>query len=391
MRLGDETGNGIRAVSIFITALTGLLLVEIFFDSLYSCLLLAWMYTAGHIEAPVVGERESDWIVLLSYACAATLVWVMGKRLTSVFQGKSAKWYIVLTIPQIVIAVVMFVANWGASHGVMVRSGGNMGLYYDQIFSHVGFCILTALSMFALWAYLSGMNRIYLEQEKNSQYHAQVAVYKMQEEQYRQAERLRHDLKNHVIAMTGLWEDKEWEKLGNYLRKMENGAELGAFEEATGSRVVDVLLYRKRKMTEEKGFVWDCDVKVPKQCGIHEFDLCVLFGNILDNAVEACGRLEDGEKGEHVRPFVRIQAGAVKKCFYLEVKNSTGTTERRRGSLQTADRKSHGIGLLNVGDVVRRYNGAMHTEIQSGVYTISVLIPMEMPYMTAAGLFDTRC
>ena len=235
------------------------------------------------------------------------------------------------------------------------------------------------------------MNRIYLEQEKNSQYHAQVAVYKMQEEQYRQAERLRHDLKNRVIAMTGLWEDKEWEKLGNYLRKMGNGAELGAFEEATGSRVVDVLLYRKRRMTEEKGFVWDCDVKVPKQCGIHEFDLCVLFGNILDNAVEACGRLEDGEKGEHVRPFVRIQAGAVKKCFYLEVKNSTGTTERRRGSLQTADRKSHGIGLLNVGDVVRRYNGAMHTEIQSGVYTISVLIPMEMPYMTAAGLFDTRC
>lgn len=391
MRSGDETGNGIRVVSMFITALTGLLLAEIFFGALYSCLLLAWMHTAGHMETPVVGERACDWLALLSFASAAILVWVAGKSLASVFRGKNGKWYLVLTIPQIVIAVVMAAANWGASHGIMVRSGGNMGLYYDQIFSHMGFGILAALSMFALWVYLSGMNRIYLEQEKTSQYHAQIAAYKMQEEQYRQAERLRHDLKNHVIAMTGLWEDKEWEKLGNYLRKMESGAKLGAIEEATGNRVVDVLLYRKRKMTEEKGIVWDCDVKVPKQCGIHEFDLCVLFGNILDNAVEACGRLADGEKCEHARPFVRIQAGAVKKCFFMEVKNSTETTERRRGSLQKTDRKGYGIGLLNVGDVVRRYNGVMQTEIRSGVYTISILIPMETPYMTADGLFDTGC
>lgn len=39
-----------------------------------------------------------------------------------------------------------------------------------------------------------GMNRIYFEQEKSSQYHSQVAVYKMLTEQYRQSERLRHDM-----------------------------------------------------------------------------------------------------------------------------------------------------------------------------------------------------
>ena len=59
--------------------------------------------------------------------------------------------------------------------------------------------------------------------------------------------------------------------------------------------------------------------------------------------------------------------------------------------MQKTDRKGYGIGLLNVGDVVRRYNGVMQTEIRSGVYTISILIPMETPYMTADGLFDTGC
>ena len=63
-----------------------------------------------------------------------------------------------------------------------------MGLYYDQIFSHVGFWVLDFLSMAAAGFYVFGMNRIYLEQEKSGRYHAQIAAYKMMAEQHRQSE-----------------------------------------------------------------------------------------------------------------------------------------------------------------------------------------------------------
>ena len=270
----------------------------------------------------------------ISFAIAIVSVYVMRKRIGTVFRGKPWRWYAVLTLPLLVVEAVIFMANWGASHGVLFRSGGNMGLYYDQIFSYVGWGILSALSMFGAGVYVFGMDRIYLEQKKAAQYQSQAAVYQMMEQQYSQAERLRHDLKNHVLALRGLWEERAWDKLGDYLKRMEDSAQFGANEEATGNRAVDALLFQKRKMAEDRQIVWECDVQIPKRCRISEFDLCVLFGNILD-----------AEKQE---------------SRFAEKENLQG----------------HGIGLLNVGDVVRGYDGVMNTEIQNGVFDISVLLPI---------------
>lgn len=364
-RVGWE--KKILAASILMTVMRLVLNIT---EPCFSCLVLFYKHMVKKIPEPFLNEVEAGVICYIGFCLVILIILRLSKYLTSVFCGKQGKWYIMLAAPLLAVMIVLDVANWGACYGIMVRSGGNMGLYYDQIFSHTEFCALAVIFMSAAGFYLLGMNRIYLEQKKNSQYHEQIKAYKMLEEQYSRAERLRHDLKNHVIALTGLWEAKEWEKLGGYLKNMENSAELDAYEEATGNRVVDVLLSQKRQLAQEQGIVWECDVRIPKSCGISEFDLCVLFGNILDNAVEACGEAE-------LQPFIRIRAGVVKKCFLLEVANSRDKTERTKQEyFKKENAQEHGIGLLNVGDVVHRYNGAMNTEIQDGIFAISVLIPM---------------
>ena len=90
----------------------------------------------------------------------------MSGQLAPIFGGKRKKWYVMLAVPLLIIITVYEVADWGASNGIMVISGGSMGLYYDQIFSNAGFLVLTILSMSAAGIYVFGMNRIYLEQEK---------------------------------------------------------------------------------------------------------------------------------------------------------------------------------------------------------------------------------
>ena len=247
---------------------------------------------------------------------------------------------------------------------------GGMGVYYDQIFSHSEFLVLAFISMAAAGFYVFGMNQIYLEQEKSSQYHSQISVYKMLTEQYRQSERLRHDMKNHIIALTALSRNKEWEKIEDYLKNME-GVILDAGGDLTGNKAVDALLYQKRKQAEGEDIKWECDMQMPKGCCINEFDLCVLMGNILDNALEACGRMQKDENR-----FINIQARTVKKCFLIEVKNSMDRTEKfTEGFTNKDDSQEHGIGLLNVGDVVNRYNGAVHKEAGKGIFVISILMP----------------
>ncbi len=369
-----EREKKILAASMLMTVVT---LVENFCVSSLSCLELFFQRVVTQIPNPVSQEWKTGLIGGISLCMAAAALYWLSKRLTSIFDGKSGRWYVLAAMPLLMIVIMFDMASWGASNGIMVRSGGNMGLYYDQIFSHAEFCVLSAICMLAAGFYLFGMDRIDLEQKKNGQYRAQITAYKRLEEQYSRSERLRHDLKNHVIALSGLWEEKDWERLGNYLKKMENSAELGISEEATGNRVVDALLYQKRKTAEEKGILWECDVQIPKQSGIHEFDLCVLFGNILDNAAEACERLQSREKERGLQPFIRIHAGTVKKCFLLEVKNSMAVEEQPgSGHSEKKNPQEHGIGLLNVRDVVDKYDGTMNVETKDGIFTISLLIPL---------------
>lgn len=149
-------------------------------------------------------------------------------------------------------------------------------------------------------------------------------------------------MKNHVIALSGLYQSKEWEKIGNYLKNMESGV-LEAAAELTGNRAVDALFYQKRKLTEAGNVRWEYDVHIPKECSVGEFDLCILFGNILDNALEACGRMSDGESR-----FICMQAKPVKKCFFIEAKNSVDTAEKYAdGHTKKEKPWEHGIGLLN--------------------------------------------
>ncbi|MEY8516048.1 GHKL domain-containing protein [Lachnospiraceae bacterium 29-84] len=277
-----------------------------------------------------------------------------------------------MAIPLLVMVTVFDVAVWGASNGIMVRSGGEMGVYYDQMFSHAGFLALEVLSMAAAGFYVLGMNQIYLEQEKSGQYHSKIEVYKMLAEQYRQSERLRHDMKNHVISLSALSKDKQWEKIADYLKRME-GIALDGCRDITGNKALDALLYQKWKQAEKENIKWECDVQAPRGYGINEFDLCVLFGNIVDNALEACGRMQRGE-----RRFISIQAKTVKKCFLIEVKNSMDMTENSTDRFcDKGDSWEHGIGLMNVGDVVDKYDGAMDTEAGHGIFVISILIPLK--------------
>lgn len=354
--------------------ITVTILVENFCASCYSCLYLIWLHTQKDIPVPFLNEWEMNLILCISLLTGSLAVYLLSIHPASFFSGKTKR-CIVLAVPFFMTIAVFDVANWGAGYGILVRSGGNLGLYYDQIFSNAGFGIFALLFMLAIGFYVLGMDKIYLEQRKSSQYFAQVAAYQILEEQYSQLERLRHDMKNHIIALGGLLENKEWEKMRSYLKNMEEGAGIRTGEEVTGNQVVDALLEQKRKAAEEKNILWECDVQVPKSRCISEFDLCVLFGNILDNALEACERLPYSEATDRKRGFIKIQAKVVKHCFLLEVQNSA-EEPYVHGAADRKNSKIHGVGLLNVNDVVNRYNGVVNINFQNAVFTISILIPI---------------
>lgn len=121
-------------------------------------------------------------------------------------------------------------------------------------------------------------------------------------------------------------------------------------------------------------------MQIPRASSISEFDLCIIFGNLLDNALEACERMSGEGR------FIHVQAGMAKTYFLLEIKNSTDPTvscgvsfgaaeKRRAGVTHKGSTIEHGIGLQNVSDVVNQYNGSMNIEAEDGTFMVAILLP----------------
>ena len=341
-----------------------------FFGAALSFLSLLWLHAVQGLEAPILEGWALPLLDAAQYAVKIGILAWMARRLAPIFSGKIRTWYLLLALPLLALTAVANLAGWGASNGILLQSRGNMGIYYDQLFSHAGICLFSLLSMLGIGVYLISFDRIFLEIREKERYSAGVAAYKAMEGQYCQMERLRHDLKNHLIGLQGLLKDREWDKMERYLHKMIQEGAVSASEAATGRRALDALLFYKRKLAEGKNIVWECDLKIPKECLIDEFDLCILFGNILDNAIEACEKLEQ----ENIR-FVHVESRMVKKCFLLEVKNGTDLQDIcETGHTGKENPEWHGFGMQNIKNIVYRYNGMLNMEIQENVFVLSVLL-----------------
>lgn len=361
-----------------LTVMSGL--IWNFGDSFLCCawLILTHLLTGGR-QSAALGAWEGRSITAVTYAAGIAAVCLLSKPLKPVLTDKRKSWYLFLTIPLFFIALVTDLVNWAASNGIMVQAWGKYGLYENQLFSHGAMCLFTGLVMAAAAFLVFGMDRLDRAEQVREQYRSQVMYYQMMEEEYSRMERLRHDMKNHVIALKNLAQNRQWEKTVIYLEEMaeEGGVEAG--DEITGSLVIDALLYHKRRQAQAHSIRWQCDARLPKSCPVKEIDLCIILGNVLDNALEACRKPPEGET-----PFIQVYLGAIKKCLFLEVRNimpRDGASEReglRRNGGETRKERAggRGLGLGNIQSAAAKYNGAVHVEKGQGVFAISVLLPL---------------
>lgn len=181
----------------------------------------------------------------------------------------------------------------------------------------------------------------------------------------------RHDYHNHIQALLALSGDEE--KTKEYLLKLND--DLISVDKVlkTGNVMVDAILNSKLSLIKTKNIQVKAKATVPSQWKISEIDLCVIIGNLLDNAMEACLRLPDEEDR-----FIRVFIGVLKGQLYLSVSNSAGGEIRKSGRTYISSKNSetHGFGLMRVDRIAAKYNGYVNRQNEEGMFATEILLPL---------------
>ena len=184
---------------------------------------------------------------------------------------------------------------------------------------------------------------------------------------------LRHDLRNHAVSLQLLLENGEIEEAKEYLKNFQDAAKKPADSFSTGNKLLDGLLKQKLSPAMDQGIDVNVSIDFTEGQFIDNFDLCVMMGNILDNAVEACAQLP-----ENVERSIRVSGGPAANYMLIEVENSSARKAALLDGLPAtskADKAMHGFGLRSVRNVLDRYNGTMDIEQTDNSYSITLMIP----------------
>ena len=193
---------------------------------------------------------------------------------------------------------------------------------------------------------------------------------------------MRHDMKNTISLIMQLAAGKE-EELKAYLEELNETMDRLEFRFKTGNTVVDTLLNMKYHEIIRAAPDLQMDVEglqFPEKLFIQSYDIGIILGNALDNAMEACRKLK--AKEPDAKAFIRISSFQKRELFFLKMENSfDGKVVRKPQNefpvTDKADRENHGIGLANIKSMAEKYQGTMDFKVKDRVFILSVMMKNE--------------
>lgn len=212
--------------------------------------------------------------------------------------------------------------------------------------------------------------------QENKYYAYQNKVMKSQLEEmnhiYLTMRGWRHDYHNHMQKIRAHLALKEYKEVDRYVDLMETELSEIDFTYKTGNTGVDAMLNSKLTLAEKNGLRIKCDAMLPKELSVNQVDLCVLLGNLIDNAIEACDKLEEEE-----RRFLRIYMCVRKQQLYISVSNATNEVIRKLDKEYISNKRgNHGHGLKRIDLIVDKYQGYINRQNEPGVFATEVMLPL---------------
>lgn len=215
------------------------------------------------------------------------------------------------------------------------------------------------------YQYLTALNEHYLK--------AEVEHFRTYQENIQDIRRFRHDIRNHFLCLKELADRGRTEKIREYVSELSQELSQTDTLLHCGNEIVDAVINEKHAVAQKRGVKLQVDGILPGNLSIRPTDLCILFANALDNALEA---QTDQIAGKWIRVKIRHQNDMLNLTFENPTVEEAVKDKKRFTTKR--DKKNHGFGMENMRAAAERYHGKVEffVEEEEGVpvYHLNILL-----------------
>ena len=187
--------------------------------------------------------------------------------------------------------------------------------------------------------------------------------------------RFRHDIRNNLLCMNEMLATGDNEKLGQYIKDMVEITDSLSFKYVTGDMLLDSILNSKAQYMEQEQIQFELDGVLAGGLTWKPMDICAVFANAIDNAVEACQKLPAEQR------YISMQIKSSPQFWLIAIENSVAKAvdtkklfQKNGGYTSKSDSSRHGIGTYSMKQTVESYGAVLKADCTDSVFTLEIMI-----------------
>lgn len=340
------------------------------------CTLYALLSVTGLFPVVLV---YLEFVCDLLLACALAGILVLGYKEAKQGNGFYRLFCPLISVMIVGMLAVTLIAMVGGGDGMYMQRKVFLDLvqnfslhslreYYLQRFVLITLLIVLFIRLLTELMHNDSSIRV-LQHEKESAQGYAAAV----RERIDEVRRVKHDTMLHINVCNMLYAQGEYQRLGEYLQKLQTDGQAIAPLQYSNNLMIDYLVMSFSRKAEQKHIALQTDIEVLPEISISDSDLCSLLNNILQNAFDACMKLSDESKR-----WIRLEIRADENKVYFTCINSCdGFFLQHNGRYMTTkkDGSPHGYGMGIISNLCRHNGGAMAVQPSGDRFTIKVALP----------------
>lgn len=355
---------------IFDQRLGKILFIELIFANLGNFILIAAVCLERNLF-PNIDHDLYCWhasVVMLMLHLIITLPWALElkKYLIPMLDNHWVKkeWNYYWLVPVVFYIIWQYQINGGAETGLE-----NIQNPYNVIFLFI--INFGSLLIYYIMLMMDGQLARNLEME-DRQHHLELeqVAYQALQDRMEETRRMRHDLRHHIHMVSYYLEEKDYDKLQEYVNTYRDSIPDGDKIRFCNHRIINNILFYFATQAREHEIDFDAKLSITEDMAMNDHEIAVLLGNLIENALDACMEQESSER----RIIIKGKGDAHSLIFTIDNTCENEVKKNKKGEFLTTKPNGNGIGVNSAQKIVERYNGFFSADKKGDMFCVSFML-----------------